>query len=198
MTEDVIRNLIISRIEGSIDVKKSLMTQKSALEKISKVVNWCLTAISSGGTIFLAGNGGSFADSQHITAEFTSRFLFDRNPMPAITLGTNNSSISAIGNDYGYEYVFSRELESLGKENDVFIPISTSGNSLNILSAVAVAQENKMHIMGLTGKDGGDLAKACECIHVPTDETARIQESHILIGHIICEIVEKIHFDNEL
>ena len=186
MNRDKARNLITSRIQASIDVKNSLMAEDSIIENIIKVANWCLTAISSGGTIFLAGNGGSFADSQHIAAEFTSRFLFDRAPMQAVALGTNSSLMSAIGNDYGYEYVFSRELESFGEENDVFIPISTSGNSPNILSAVKVAHENNLKIMGLTGENGGSLAKLCECIQIPSDETARIQESHILIGHIIC------------
>lgn len=141
--------------------------------------------------MILAGNGGSFADSQHIAAEFVSKLLVDRVPLAAVSLGTNSSAMSAIGNDYGYEKVFSRELEALADERDLFIPVSTSGNSLNILLAAETAKRMNLETVGLTGATGGRLAGICTCIQVPSTETVFIQESHIMIGHIVCSIAEQ-------
>ncbi len=149
---------------------------------------------SGGGKIIFAGNGGSFADAQHLSAELTSRFAFDRAPLASVTLATNNSAISAIGNDYGYELVFARELQAIAKVEDVFIPISTSGNSANILAAVLVAKTLGVKTFAMTGKSGGRLKQLCDCICIPSDETARIQESHILIGHLLCGLVEAAYF----
>jgi D-sedoheptulose 7-phosphate isomerase len=148
--------------------------------------------------VIFAGNGGSFADAQHLSAEFTSRFLFDRAPLPSLALGTNNSAISAIGNDYGYEQVFARELQAIAKPGDVFIPITTSGNSSNVLAAVEIAQTLGISTVGWTGQSGGRLKQLCECICIPSAETARIQECHILIGHILCGLVEAAYFRQEV
>lgn len=147
--------------------------------------------LKSGGKVIFAGNGGSFSDAQHISAEFTSKLNQDRDPIPSIVLGANSSSISAIGNDYGYQYVFSRELSALTKPNDIFIPLSTSGDSPNILHAADVALKNNILVMGLTGESGGSLSSICSCIKIPSTNTAYIQESHIMIGHIYCSLVER-------
>ena len=153
-----------------------------------------MKALQAEGKIIFAGNGGSFADAQHLSAEFTSRFLFDRAPLPSLALGTNSSAISAIGNDYGYDNVFSRELRGIAQPQDIFIGISTSGNSRNIVRAVETAQELGIPTALLTGHSGGALATLCDCLCVPSSDTARIQECHILLGHILCELVEQKFF----
>ena len=183
-------SLIQKRVEESISVKTALFVDQNALSQIVKVAQQCAKSLKQGGKIILAGNGGSFGDAQHISAEFTSKLMRDRIPLASIALGTNASAISAIANDYGYEHVFARELQSIGSPNDVVILISTSGNSQNILLAAKVAVENNISVFGLTGQHGGQLAQLCECVTVPSSETARIQECHILIGHIIVEIAE--------
>ena len=183
-------SLIQKRVEESISVKTALFVDQNALNQIVKVAQQCAKSLKQGGKIILAGNGGSFGDAQHISAEFTSKLMRDRIPLASIALGTNASAISAIANDYGYEHVFARELQSIGSPNDVVILISTSGNSQNILLAAKVAVENNISVFGLTGQHGGQLAQLCECVTVPSSETARIQECHILIGHIIVEIAE--------
>lgn len=183
-------SLVQKRVEESISVKTALFVDQNALSQIVKVAQQCAKSLKQGGKIILAGNGGSFGDAQHISAEFTSKLMRDRIPLASIALGTNSSAISAIGNDYGYEHVFARELQSIGSPNDVVILISTSGNSQNILLAAKVALENNITVFGLTGQHGGQLAQLCECVTVPSSETARIQECHILIGHIIVEIAE--------
>ena len=156
----------------------------------------CIYTLQSGGKIIFAGNGGSFADAQHLSAEFTSRFIIERAPLASLALGTNNSSLTAIGNDYGHAYVFSRELRSIANTSDIFIPISTSGNSQNILLAVDTANELNISTTALTGQTGGKLQGRCECLCVPSSSTANIQECHILIGHIICGIIESYLFAN--
>lgn len=181
-------------ITSSIDAKEDLLKSTECIEMINKLARLCLDTLVEGGKIIFAGNGGSFGDSQHISAEFTSRFLFDRKPLASIALGTNSSSMSAIGNDYGYEYVFSRELEALGKSEDIFVPISTSGNSSNILEAINIANEKNIKTIGLTGSNQGKMTGMCECISVPSTDTGRIQECHILIGHIVCGLVENLYF----
>lgn len=185
---------IHQQVEASIAVKKALLADVQILMQIESLVKLCLESLKGGGKIIFAGNGGSFADAQHLSAELTSRFMFDRAPLSSLTLGTNNSAISAIGNDYGYEQVFARELQAISKPGDVFIPITTSGNSLNILAAVAIAKDIGIVTVGLTGASGGRLKQLCECICIPSDETARIQECHILTGHILCELVEAGYF----
>ena len=185
---------VVAQIQASIAVKESVLRDSKIIAQIEELTQKCLFSLRAGGKVIFAGNGGSFADAQHLSAEFTSRFLFDRAPLASIALGTNNSAISAIGNDYGYEQVFARELIAIAKPEDLFIPISTSGNSANILAAVAQARLQGLETMGLSGLDGGKLLGVCNCICVPSSETARIQECHILIGHIICGLVEKEYF----
>ena len=189
---------IRNQIQASIAAKQALLQDDLLLKQISNLAQKCLTALKAGGKIIFAGNGGSFADAQHLSAEFTSRFLFDRAPLASLALATNNSAISAIGNDYGYEQVFARELQAIVKSEDVFIPISTSGNSANILAAVSVARALGVTTIGWTGSDGGALKLNCECICVPSKETARIQECHILVGHILCGLVEEQYFSREI
>ena len=188
---------ILKYIEVSINTKKLIVNDLKIISQIEELTSLCLSSLRAGGKIILAGNGGSFADAQHLSAEFTSRFMFDRSPLPSIALGTNSSSITAIANDYGYNQTFSRELEAIAKKSDVFIPISTSGNSPNILASVKRANKQNIATIALTGESGGKLKDLCECICVPSNNTATIQESHIMIGHIICGIVEAEFFKED-
>lgn len=188
---------IRAQIEVSIAVKQALLADSALLGQVQQMAENCLASLKAGGKIIFAGNGGSFADAQHLSAEFTSRFLFDRAPLASIVLAANNSAISAIGNDYGYEYVFARELEALARPEDVFIAISTSGNSANILRAVKVAKARGLTTVAWTGASGGRLSDLCECLRIPSQDTARIQESHILVGHILCGLVEVGYFQKE-
>jgi len=181
---------IRKRIEDSIAIKQIVLKDRVIHSQIEWLARACITALKEGGKVIFAGNGGSFADAQHLSAEFTSRFMFDRAPLASLALGTNNSAISAIGNDYGYEQVFARELQSIAKPEDVFIPISTSGNSPNILAAAEVGRAIGMTVMAWSGQNGGKLRERCECIRIPSMDTARIQECHIMIGHILCGLVE--------
>jgi D-sedoheptulose 7-phosphate isomerase len=193
MTSATIR----TQIEASIAVKQAVLDDEKLIAKIEALAAICIKCLQSGGKVIFAGNGGSFADAQHLSAEFVSRFLFDRAPLASIVLGANNSAISAIGNDYGYEQVFARELQGVAKVGDVFIPISTSGNSPNILVAVDQARQQGLFTMALTGTHGGKLAALCDCLCVPSRETARIQECHIMVGHILCGLVEKAIFSGD-
>jgi D-sedoheptulose 7-phosphate isomerase len=182
------------QIRASISVKEALLANEKLLGQIHQLALTCLASLRAGGKIIFAGNGGSFADAQHLSAELTSRFLYDRAPLASIALATNSSSISAIGNDYGYEQIFARELQGIAKPEDVFIAISTSGNSANILAAVSIAKELGVTTIGWTGESGGRLKQMCDCLCAPSPETARIQECHILIGHIVCGLVESAYF----
>ena len=194
----MIQAQIRAQIEASIAVKQALLADSALLGQVQQLAENCLASLKAGGKIIFAGNGGSFADAQHLSAEFTSRFLFDRAPLASIVLAANNSAISAIGNDYGYEFVFARELEALARPEDVFIAISTSGNSANILEAVKVAKARGVATVAWTGATGGRLSDLCECLRVPSTETARIQECHILVGHILCGLVEAWYFSKEI
>ncbi len=185
---------IQDEIKASIAVKEATLQDEHLLSQLSELIDACLSSLQQGGKIIFCGNGGSFADAQHLSAEFTSRFLFDRAPLPSLALGTNNSAISAIGNDYGYEFVFSRELQSIATEKDVFVGISTSGNSPNVVAAVEVAKQMNVTTYVLTGQSGGKLKALCNCLCIPSPDTARIQECHILLGHILCGQVEKRYF----
>lgn len=184
-------DLIKMEIEESISVKEKLILQKGLIELIEELINKCIKAIKEENKIIFCGNGGSFADAQHITAEFVSRLRIDRNPLPAIALGTNSSNLSAIANDYGYDQVFVREIIASGKSGDVFIPISTSGNSKNIILAIEQAKKQNIEVFGWTGRTGGEMSKVCKTINIPSEITEKIQESHIMVGHILCSIVEK-------
>ena len=164
----------------------------SLSNEVSKSIKKIYSTLKKGGKIFLCGNGGSAADSQHIAAELVGRFIKDRRPLPAIALSTDTSAITCISNDYGYEYIFSRQVESLGNEADVLLAISTSGNSNNIVEAIKTAKQKKLKVIGLLGKDGGVIKEMCDIpIIVPSDVTARIQEVHIFLGHFFCLMLEK-------
>ena len=188
---------IREQIETAIGIKQAMLRDTGILGQIEALANQCLSCLRAGGKIIFAGNGGSFADAQHLSAEFTSRFLFDRAPLPSLALGTNNSAMSAIGNDYGYDKVFARELAGIAKSGDVFVPITTSGNSANILEAVAAAKDMNLAVVALAGHGGGKIRAFCECICIPSSETARIQECHIMVGHILCGLVESEYFQHE-
>jgi D-sedoheptulose 7-phosphate isomerase len=171
-----------------MEIAKSLPALTSA---ISEAVDIIYSALAAGGQLLIAGNGGSAADAQHIAAELTGRFLLERQPFRALALHVNTSALTAIGNDYGYEHVFARELSAHARAGDVLLAITTSGNSANILRAIEAARKRKVGVIGLTGAEGGRMRAECDlCLCVPSKSTARIQEMHITIGHAICELLE--------
>jgi D-sedoheptulose 7-phosphate isomerase len=184
-------------LKESIEVKQSVLANEALLKLVDQMAQVCVTALQDGKKILFAGNGGSFADSMHLAAELVSRLRYDRPALPGIALGTSNSNLTAIGNDYSYEDVFEREIAALGNTGDVFIAISTSGNSPNILKAVKMAKTRKLHVFGLSGKTGGKLVNECNTVCVPATETARIQECHILLGHVLCQIIEATLFPKQ-
>lgn len=158
----------------------------------SRAVEFICASMIKGGQLLVAGNGGSAADAQHIVAELTGRFLLERRPLRAIALHGNASALTAVANDYGFKEVFSRELAAHGRPGDIFLAISTSGNSANIVRAIETARKERLIVIGLTGLSGGKMLSLCDlCLCVPSHSTARIQEMHIAIGHIICELVEE-------
>lgn len=178
-------------IKESAEVKMKIYHDAELTHKISVVCQTVIECYRCNGKTIFAGNGGSAADSQHIAAEFVSRYLFDRPGMASIALTTDTSILTAIGNDYGYELLFSRQLKAIGKKGDVFFAISTSGNSKNIIEALKACKELGIITVGLTGSKNSDMDHLCDhLIKVPSSFTPRIQESHILIGHIICGVVE--------
>ncbi|MCR6580942.1 D-sedoheptulose 7-phosphate isomerase [Campylobacter insulaenigrae] len=183
---------IKSHFADSIKVKNEILNDENLLNLIKQTSLKILNAYKKGNKTLLAGNGGSAADAQHIAGEFVSRFYFDRPGLASIALSTDTSIMTAIGNDYGYENLFSRQVQAQGVSGDVFIGISTSGNSKNIIKALELCKEKNIISVGLTGASGGAMNELCDyCIKVPSSCTPRIQEAHILIGHIICAIVEE-------
>ncbi len=159
---------------------------------IGQVAALCVDALRGGRKLLLAGNGGSAADAQHWAGELVSRFYYDRPGLPAIALTTDSSILTAIGNDYGYDYTFARQIEALGQAGDVFLAISTSGNSPNILRAAEAARARGVKVVGFTGEGGGKLAPLADlCFRVPSGETPRIQEGHEFIGHLLCALIEQ-------
>lgn len=178
-------------IAESIAVKQCILNDEILLKNIDSAVKMIETSLRNGGKIHFCGNGGSAADAQHLAAELSGRFYFDRPPLNAEALHCNSSYLTAVANDYGYDIVFSRMLECSGRKGDVVIGISTSGNSLNIIKAYEVAKQKGIHIISFTGATGGKMKEYSDIlINVPSTDTPRIQESHIMIGHIICEMVE--------
>jgi D-sedoheptulose 7-phosphate isomerase len=189
---DAVRVLLRDRIGRSIELKEALLKDELFLGLVAQVAMRIVKSLEQGGKIFFFGNGGSAADAQHLAAEFTGRFLKERRALPALALSVNSSSLTAIGNDYGFDVVFARQLEALGKERDVAVGISTSGSSPNVLRALETANSKSIFSVALTGKSGGTAKNLAECtICIPSEETPRIQECHILTGHLICEIVER-------
>lgn len=183
---------IVEAIEASIAAKQMLLRSAEVVSSIAKVSELLVSALRQGNKALLFGNGGSAADAQHIAAELVGRFVLDRPGLPALALTVNSSTVTAIANDYGFDEIYSRQLEALGRPGDVAVGISTSGNSGNVLRAVSKAKELGLHTVGLTGDSGGRLKSIVDnCICVPSSETPRIQECHILIGHILSELVER-------
>ncbi|HEY4901944.1 MAG TPA: D-sedoheptulose 7-phosphate isomerase [Candidatus Sulfotelmatobacter sp.] len=197
-TSDSMRALIQERIQSSIATKQKLLADSVFEEQVALVAAKIVESLRRGGKVFFFGNGGSAADAQHLAAEFTGRYLKERRPLPALALSVNSSSLTAIGNDYGFEQVFARQLEALGKEGDVAVGITTSGNSPNVVKALEMARTKSIFAVALTGAAGEKADKVADCaICIPSKETPRIQECHILTGHLICEIVEAEMFGNE-
>ena len=190
-------NYIKAYLDDSIAVKKLLQESDSVLSQISLVADLIINAYKNGNKVILAGNGGSAADPQHIAAEFVSRFFFDRPGLPAIAITTDTSMLTAIGNDYGFDKLFARQLQAQSKPGDVFIGISTSGNSVNIINAMELAKELGVTSVALCGEAGKLKDLVDYSINVPSKITPYIQECHICIGHMICAIVERAIFKPE-
>jgi len=189
------KKFVETQIKKSYEVKKSILENEKLINEILEIGNLLIETYKKGNKLLIAGNGGSAADAQHIAGELVSKFYFDRPALPAIALTTDTSIITAIGNDYGYEYLFSRQVEANGVKGDVFLGISTSGNSKNIIEGLKTAKEKGLITIGLTGESGGKMKELCDyCIYVPSRETPRIQEAHILIGHILCSVIEEAIF----
>lgn len=186
------KNYIIKQIADSAATKQAILDNEPLLDTIVTVAKACVEVYRKGKKTMLAGNGGSAADAQHIAAELVGRYGFDRPSIPSLALTTDSSNLTAIGNDYGYDKVFSRQLEGMAQEGDIFIGISTSGNSQNIINAFISAKDRGVTTVALVGRDGGKMGEMADyAIIIPSDATPRIQESHILIGHILCDIIEK-------
>ncbi|EAI2144952.1 D-sedoheptulose 7-phosphate isomerase [Campylobacter jejuni] len=189
---EVINLYIKEHFQESILVKEQILKDENLITLIKNASLEVIKAYRNGNKTLLAGNGGSAADAQHIAGEFVSRFYFDRPGIASIALTTDTSILTAIGNDYGYENLFARQVQAQGVKGDVFIGISTSGNSKNILKALDLCRQKGIISIGLSGASGGAMNELCDyCIKVPSTCTPRIQEAHILIGHIICAIVEE-------
>lgn len=185
-------------IEASIETKQKILNDKNIIETINQAANAIINAYKNGKKVLTAGNGGSAGDAQHIAGELVSKFFFDRPGLSAFSLATDTSILTAIGNDYGYEKSFSRQIQANANEGDVFIAISTSGNSKNIVNAILEAKKKNVTTIGLVGKKTCEMDTLCDyIIKVPSESTPTIQESHIMIGHIICALVEEAIFKGE-
>ena len=184
------QKIIQARFEEHLEVTNAVM-QSDIMEQIERVATVVKTALANGKKVLFCGNGGSAADSQHLAAEFVGRFQKERQGLPAIALTVDTSILTAVGNDYGFDKVFARQVEALGNEGDVLVGISTSGTSRNVVAAVELAKTKGIYCVGMTAANGAKMAELCdECIAVPAKVTARAQEMHILIGHILCELVD--------
>ena len=189
---------VIESIKESISAKERLLASADTVAAIARVSEVLIESLRAGHKLLLFGNGGSAADAQHIAAEFVGRFAFDRPALPALALSVNTSAVTAIGNDYGFDQVFSRQVEALGASGDVAVGISTSGNSPNVLQGLITARKMGLHTVAFSGGSGGKLKDAADhCICAPSSETPRIQECHILIGHIISQLVEQAIFHEQ-
>lgn len=182
-------------IQASINVKETILNDDRLLLAVNDAVNVIVNAFEKGNKVLFCGNGGSASDAQHLAAEFSGRFYTDRDALPAEALHCNTSYITAVANDYSYDVIYSRLIKGIGKPGDVLVGLSTSGNSKNIVNAFEVAKEKEMLTIGFTGSSGGKMKKLSDVlINIPSDDTPRIQESHITLGHIICQFVEEIYF----
>jgi len=187
---EIRKNLLLEIFIEHIDVVEK--SRERLINEIDQVCHICIQALKNGRKIIFMGNGGSAADCQHLAAEIVGRFIKKRKALPAIALTTDTSILTSIGNDFGFEDIFARQIEALVNSGDIVIGISTSGNSINIIKGIMIAKEKKAITVCFSGKSGGKLGKVCDLtIQVPSDNTARIQEMHILIGHIICEMIDE-------
>ena len=178
-------------IQDSINVKQLIVNDKELVKRINDAAMTCVESLKNGGKIHFCGNGGSAADAQHLAAELSGRFYYDRPPLNAEALHVNTSYLTAVANDYSFDMVYARMLQASAKKGDILIGISTSGNSTNILKAIDIAKETGVKTIGMTGETGGKMKGRCDILlNVPSKITPRIQEAHIMIGHIICEIIE--------
>jgi len=185
------KQFIDAEFSKTLDNFNRMAADVALKDEIVRAVELCLASLRSDGKILFAGNGGSAADAQHWAGELVSRFYYDRPGLPAIALTTDTSILTAIGNDYGYDYTFARQVEALGRRGDVLVVISTSGNSPNILRAAEAARDRGIYVIGFTGQGGWKLAPLCDvCFRIPSDETPRIQEGHEFIGHLLCALIE--------
>jgi D-sedoheptulose 7-phosphate isomerase len=194
--ESSMKEYIRSQIKNARDIVEDMLADDGIHEQLERSASACVSCLMDAKKIMLAGNGGSAADCQHVAGEFVSRFAFDRPGLCAISLTTDTSILTAVGNDYGFEKVFARQIEALGAPGDVFIAYSTSGKSPNIISALSTAKEKDIFCIGFTGKDRTEMRGKCDAIlEVPSDETPKIQEGHLILEHILCGLVEKAMFD---
>lgn len=183
-------------IQRSISVKEQVLNDANLIHNLNTLVEKITQTFQQGGKVLFCGNGGSAADAQHLAAEFSGRFYTDRDPLPSEALHCNTSYLTAVANDYGYDFVYSRLLKGMAKPGDILVGLSTSGNSTNIINAFEMAKQIGVITAGLTGTSGGKMAGLCDIlINVPSDDTPRIQESHIMLGHIACELVERNLFE---
>jgi len=193
--ENQLRTYIEAQIVDSQAIMSAMLADSNLIDRVEAAALSCIHCMKQGGKILLAGNGGSAADAQHIAGEFVSRFAFDRPGLPAIALTTDSSILTAIGNDYGYEKLFARQVQALGHKGDVFIAYSTSGKSPNILFALQEARARGLVCVGLTGNLGGPMSEICDhLLEVPSPDTPKIQEGHLVLGHILCGLVENAIF----
>lgn len=182
-------------IKESVEVKQEILSDTDFIKRIEVAAKICIDSLNNGGKIHFCGNGGSAADAQHLAAELSGRFYYDRPPLNAEALHVNSSYLTAVANDYSFDYIYSRMIEASAKQGDVLFAISTSGNSNNIIKAIEAAKDKNVKVVGMTGVTGGKMAELCDVLlNVPSTCTPRIQEAHILIGHIICEIIESTIF----
>ena len=193
--ENLMKDYISTQITEAGRVMSAMLADTSLLSRVETAAGACIDSLKNGGKLLFAGNGGSAADAQHMAGEFVSRFAFDRPGLPAIALTTDTSILTAIGNDYGYEKLFARQVQAHGSDGDVFVGYSTSGNSPNILLAFEEARSRGLICIGLTGKRGGPMRELCHhLLEVPSADTPKIQEGHLVLGHIICGLVENAIF----
>jgi D-sedoheptulose 7-phosphate isomerase len=189
--EDQLAQLVAEQFRETSENLNLMAKDAALLAAVGQVAETCVEALRQGHKILFAGNGGSAADAQHLAGELVSRFAYDRHGLPAFALTTDTSVLTAIGNDYGYERLFARQVEAVGSAGDVFFGLSTSGRSPNVLSALELAREKGIVTVGMTGRHGGQMPERCDyLLRVPSDSTPRIQEGHIAIGHAICQIIE--------
>ncbi|MFN7832225.1 MAG: SIS domain-containing protein [Bacteroidota bacterium] len=194
----VMRQIITDSISASIGVKEQILSSEVLLSAIEAAAAAFITTFRSGGKVLFCGNGGSAADAQHLAAELSGRFYLNRPPLFAEALHVNSSYLTAVGNDYGFDVVYARMIEAAGRPGDVLVAISTSGNSPNILQAIAQARKSGMTVIGMTGEKGGEMRNVCDILlNVPSSDTPRIQESHILVGHVVCQITEAVLFGGD-